>query len=227
MKNKNLIQILFNYSKILILSTFFISLFSMCGEEDEDPITLSPNYITNCSKAEYNITFSGTNFFNEDDGTWGSFDQIWNYCYKYLDSNTVNWNNPNSIDFEPDNLSYYELEYNPNGTQDLELGFVDKGDPYIGGWDKWQLEFTIEDIGSFPIGVTMSGSNSDCVSRINGNFFQNDWDLTLTSSSNGNYSGQINCYYTPDPLWLLLDPDYLPTGTNTPFTAVINFDFAP
>lgn len=57
--------------KKIIPCIFLCLLFIAC--EDEDPITPSLNYITACNETEFTVSFSNTNFWDEDNAVWYNF----------------------------------------------------------------------------------------------------------------------------------------------------------
>jgi hypothetical protein len=132
----------------MILTTMLV--YSGC-QEDEDPTTISTDYITACNEAEFDITFNGTNFFNMEDGNYYSLDNggvSQHYCRKYLDPNSPNINNPNDIDFESINNTEYDLTHQPDGTKDIAFEFVESGYGYNFGGSDFNIRFEINDIGN-------------------------------------------------------------------------------
>lgn len=151
--------------KYILISFFVVSMFGLLSCEDEDPITQSVNYITACNEAEFDIQFTGTNFWDDDLGQWYDLDNTGNqltnpitgtsqFCRKYIDESTIDPNDPfGSVDTEPTNGSGVTFKINPNGTTDVTLEFTDKleGGGLVSS--TFSLEIRLVDIDSYIVGA--------------------------------------------------------------------------
>ncbi len=204
--------------KLIIILLTIPLLFSNC-QEDEDPTTISVNYITACNEAEYDLTINGTNFWDSDNGVWYSIDGTYHYCRKYLDTTTTSGGN---IDGEPTNLTDFEIRYNQNGTQDLLLNFKPTNDPN----DIWfNLQFGVMDLLNFPINQavnynTVGSPTGTAIFGFSLNEYIYNPSLILTTKDiqNGIYEGIVSCSFID---W----EDVFLTPPPIQYTSTINFHF--
>ena len=205
--------------KKLLYTLLAVSLIFSACQKDEDPTTVSTDYITDCNVAEFDITFSGTNLWDSDNG-WFSIDGTESYCSKTIDPNSPNINNPSDIDFEVMNNSDLWLENQPDGTRTLGIWFEDNFD-----WDIFRISLHMDDVDNIPIGQPIQipaydpnsvFNNVSCY--ISDYSFKCDISITFTTIDIANhiYEGNISCSISPTD-W----EDY-PQGTNLNFIATIN-----
>jgi hypothetical protein len=199
--------------KKLLYTLLAVSIIFSACQKDEDPTTVSTDYITDCNVAEFDITFSGTNLWDSDNG-WFSIDGTESYCSKTIDPNSPNINNPSDIDFEVMNDSDLWVENQPDGTKNLNFWFEDSWD-----WDIFRISFNMEDVDNIPIGQAIQINADNVIAYISYNeSFNCDISITFTTIDIANhiYEGNMSCSFSPSS-WV----DY-PQGTNLNFTATIN-----
>jgi hypothetical protein len=232
------------FTKIIIMRYLYsflfilvLILFNAC-EEDEDPTTVSLNYIEKCNEVQFYIQFYNTNFW-DNDGFWWNLNNNGNqlinpltgttkFCRKELDESTVDPNAPiGDIDFEQTNDSYLHITHNSDGKQDIEFVFLDKGvavAPYgYGEADIW-IQISLDDIDSYNQNQTYSGGGGPPhrPAFIGNDSWTFNWDLTFTNIdvSNHIYEGNISLSFSP---WSSIEYE---DGTSLNFTAEItNFRF--
>lgn len=213
--------------KKIIPCIFFCLLFITC--EDEDPTTVSLNYITACNEVEFTVSFSNTNFWDEDNAVWYNFNGPMinpitgtnQFCRKYIDESTVDQNDPfNSIDGEKTNDSGIKVINNPDGTQDIEFYFCDEDTYLFDSGMIFGITIPINNIDNTPLNQPVIGSEfSNCwIERHN---FGANWTFTFTQKDvvNHIYAGTLICN------WDLIGaiPIIYPQGTSVNFSATIDF----
>jgi len=204
--------------KKLLYTLLAVSLIFSACQKDEDPTTISTDYITDCNVAEFDITFSGTNLWDSDNG-WFSIDGTESYCYKELDLNSPNINNPNDIDYEAMNYSDAFLENQSDGTRALSMLFEDNTTR-----DIFRIHLLIDNFDTVQIGqqIQISSYNPNSILQnvqyISNYTFNCDISITFTTIDIANQICEGNMSCTFSSWW---SEDY-PQGTNLNFTATVN-----
>jgi hypothetical protein len=240
------------FTKIIImrylysfLFIFVLILFNAC-EEDEIPASIQTNPTTtpagdyivdDCNTWSVGITFSGTNFWSEENGAYFNIDSLHHYCEYYVDTVLMAANGLTVIDLLEEGILDYEVPYmraeisypDPGAPANLELTFP--GSTGISGTaiDPFQLEVPIEDINSYAPGDVFTYTSCDNYNHwVYGNY---DAEYTINFTTvdvvNEQFGGTINIDFSPggstcqDLQWWTT----YPVGVSEYFTATIDFWF--
>jgi hypothetical protein len=153
--------------KLLLITTVITALlvFNACEEDVPNPnpnpntvITTGTNcYLDDCNEGTFTITWSGTNFWDEENGTWYNADGTNTYCAR-------NWNPDCDTALmwdltEMGNQTEAELTYNMDGTKDVKLQFCDNH--FSNSGENFGLILHLKDIGNMNTGQAYNESDSN------------------------------------------------------------------
>ena len=235
-----------------ILITFsVILLFSNCEEEVISPGNPSnpsglPNYfIQDCDTMQVDIEFTGgTNFFNEDDGSYFTIDgvQDWNHmCSQYLDEPAMIAAGLTYIDIWTSTVvpteygSRAELKYDASDPTNPTLEIDIRSDCFHSGIydDCFSLNVDIEDINSIPINLPSSPIESNWNGKymVYNEFYRIEYVINFSTIDipNKKFHGNIAITFLPIITFNPSDPpgtvQLYPPGTTFPFFANVDFKF--
>jgi len=236
-----------------ILITFsVILLFSNCEEEVISPgnptnPTGLPNYfIVDCDTMQVDITFTGTNFFNEDDGSYFTIDgvQDWNHmCSQYIDEPAMIAAGLTYIDIWTSTVvpieygSRAELKYDASDPTNpmLEIDLTNDDSPGNIYRDYFSLSLEIQDINSKSPNTPYTILKEDIWFgnvMVYNQYYQMECIITfdIIDVPNKKFEGEIGITFFPildyyDPITGLPHYRDYPSGTTFPFTADVDFKF--
>jgi len=225
------------YSFLFILA---LILFNAC-EEDEIPTSIQTNPTTtdyivyDCNTWSVDITFSGTDFWSEDNGAYFNIDSLHHYCEYYADTVLMAANGLTWVDIveEMPEIPGMKAEISypyPGDPANLKLDFP--GSYPISGtaMDPFQLEVTIADINSYSPGVPVMYESCDDANH----WVYGDYDAVYTVNFttldvvNERFGGTINISFSPGGSLCYPDPQdwrTYPAGVSEYFSATIDFWF--
>ena len=233
----------------ILITSIIILLFSNCEDEEispgnpTNPPGLANYFIPDCDTMSVDITFTGTNFFNSDDGQYFNINgtQGWNnMCSQYIDVPLMIANGLTYVDLWTSTVipteygSNAELEYlstnlaNPTleihlTNNDLEMGGIID--------DAFHLDLEIEEINLVPLNqyITFPSSSSSWDNSYNymvyGAFFNAEWRVKFTNidMTNKVFEGDLEIDFSPHlDFYNLPDYDAYDDGTSTSFSATVS-----
>ena len=227
----------------MLLVTFLI--ITSCEEENtpanpSNPANPANYFIMDCDTMNVDIEFTGTQFFNSNNGGTINIDgvQDWNNtCYYYVDEAQMITDGVNYIDimtstFVPTQYaSKAEFEFTSPSNPNLEIHITNNDARITGAQvdDAFHLDITIPEIGTQPLNTPISIVGSKWKNMLYDNFFDASYMITFTNIDmvNNVFEGNMSIQFSPQLLMNDINGNPIYTEynnqTNTNFTATVNY----